>query len=443
MLRCLNAKMTEKGFAALFFAILILALIFAIGMSVALLTLGQQAIAANITKSTQAYFTAEAGIEDALLRLAKSKNWSSPYVFSVGDSSVNVEISEIIGGARTIIGTGDYSNRIRKVRVVYEISSEDVSFHYGVQVGDLGLQMDSNTRVHGNVFSNGPIVGSSNSKISGDAISARPGGRIEIIEIDDSEGGGNAWAATIAGGSQCKIDSDAHYVPSVGSIDCDTVGGSIIQEATSVEPQDMPMTQEQIDGWKVDAAAGGTIAGYSLGGNDEDSLGPVKVDGDMTLDSNAELTITGTIWVTGNLSLNSNVKVQIDPNYSNFSGIILVDGQVFVDSNIILCGSEGFKEAQNECYPSIGSYLMLLSTNISADPNNPAIYSTSNTKTTILYASAGFIKLGSNANLREVIGYGIVMESNVEVSYEIGLADAKFSSGPGGTWEVKSWKEIE
>jgi len=163
----------------------------------------------------------------------------------------------------------------------------------------------------------------------------------------------------------------------------------------------------------------------------------------MTISSNAKLTITGTIWVTGNLSLDSNVKIQLAPGYGSFSGVIVVDGQISVDSNVVLCGSEGFKLNKQECNTSVGSYLMLLSTKSSSDPSNPAIYSTSNTKTAILYASDGFVKLSSNAKIREVIGYGIKMESNADVRYEVGLADAKFTSGPGGSWEVTSWIEVE
>lgn len=436
MLKCLNAKMEEKGFAALFVTVLIMAIILGIGLSVAIFVLGEQKIAYNITKSSQAYYAAEAGIEDALLRLSKSKKWSSSYGFGVGDGSVGVEISDEIGGTRTITATGNFANRIRKIQVVYGITSQDVAFYFGIQVGDLGLGMDGNAVVHGNVFSNGHISGASNTKIYGNAISAKDGGLIKSMKILSSEGGGSAWANRL---EDCTIDNDAFY----NEISSCSVGGTHYMPIEVPEPQDMPITNENIQAWKSEAAAGGTIFGYSLGGNNTDSLGPIKVEGDMTLDSNAELTITGTIWVTGNLSLNSNVKLQLDPGYGNFSGVIVVDGRIFVDSNVVLCGSEGFKEAEKECYPSIGSYLMLLSINNSIDPNNPAIYATSNTETAILYTSAGFIRLSSNAKLREATGYGIYMDSNAEVTYEIGLADARFSSGPGGTKKVKSWREIE
>ena len=429
----------QKGFAALLFAILILAVIFAIGLSAAILTFGQQIISGNITKSTQAYFSAEAGIEDALVRLSKGKPWSSPYTLTTGNVSTNVVISDIIGGSRAITSQGSFVNRIRKAQVVYQISTQDVAFHYGVQVGDLGLQMGSSAKVHGNVFSNGPIVGSSSAKIYGDVISSGPSGRIEDMEIDSAEGGGNAWATTIVGGNDCEVDGDAHYVT---SIDCDTVGGGTLQEADPVGHQDMPITQEQITEWKNEAAAGGEIAGYSLGSSNKDSLGPVKVNGNMSVGSSAELTMTGTIWVTGDLSLTSSAAVELASGYGSFSGVIVVNGKINVGSSVVFCGSEGYKGG-GKCNTSVGSYIMLLSTKNAPNPSDPAIEATSSTKTAILYASDGFIKLSSSSKLKEATGYGISMTSSAEVTYETGLADVRFSSGPGGSWEVTSWKEVE
>ena len=426
----------NNGFAALYVAIIVLIIMAGIALSLLFLVVNQQKILGNSLKSYQSFSVAEAGIEDALVRLAKGMNCPSSYTLTLGNNTSNVVVSDVIGGARTIISTGDINNRIRKVRVVYKISTQDVSFYYGIQVGDLGLQMTGNAVVRGNIFSNGLITGASNTKIYGDAISAGPAGSINTMKIIKSSGkGGNAWATNL---QNCTIDGDAHYTNISGC----SVGGTPYPGEEGPAPQDMPITQEKIDVWQDEAEAGGTIAGYSLGGNNADSLGPVKVDGNMTLSSNAKLTITGTIWVTGNLSLNSNVVVQLAPAYSSFSGIIVVDGQISVDSNVVFCGSEGYKGG-GKCYSSVGSYIMLLSTNASVDPSNPAIYATSNTQTAILYTSEGIIKLGSNAKLREATGYGIYMASNAEVTYETGLADVRFSSGPGGGWEVASWKEIE
>ena len=91
-------KYSDAGFAALFIGVLIMAIMLAIGLTIALLTLGQQRITKNISQSTQSLYTAEAGIEDALLRLSKGKEWQGSYQVLLNQGSTNVEISGIIGG---------------------------------------------------------------------------------------------------------------------------------------------------------------------------------------------------------------------------------------------------------------------------------------------------------------------------------------------------------
>ena len=115
----------QKGFAAFFITILVLAVIFGIAISLTVLILGQQRISGNIVKSSQSYFAAEAGIEDAILRLKNKMKWSSPYNLNVGGASATIEISSIIGGSRTITSKGNFLNRIRKIQIVYKISTNN------------------------------------------------------------------------------------------------------------------------------------------------------------------------------------------------------------------------------------------------------------------------------------------------------------------------------
>ncbi len=93
----LNIKNNQKGFAVFFITILILAVMFGIGVSLTILTLGEHNISRNIIKSSQAYHIAEAGVEDALLRLVKNMNWVSTSTLNIDGGSATIEISEIIG----------------------------------------------------------------------------------------------------------------------------------------------------------------------------------------------------------------------------------------------------------------------------------------------------------------------------------------------------------
>ena len=139
-------KNPKQGFVALYFALLVMLVLSGIGASVFLLTLGQQRIIQNTRESLQAYYGAEAGVEDALIRLVNKQNSCDPpgsppcsNSLGVGNASTTIEISKAVGGARTITSKGDSSNRVRTVRVVHQLTSEDVAFNFGAHVGNPSL----------------------------------------------------------------------------------------------------------------------------------------------------------------------------------------------------------------------------------------------------------------------------------------------------------------
>ena len=145
----------KKGFAALFVTILVMLTMIGIAISITILTISEHKISRAISESTQAYYTAEAGIEDIVFRMSKAKNWSSSYNLSCGGGDALVQVSDAGGGSRTITSKGTFSNAARKIRTIYTISTEEISFYYGAQVGDGGVLMSNNARVRGNIFSNG------------------------------------------------------------------------------------------------------------------------------------------------------------------------------------------------------------------------------------------------------------------------------------------------
>jgi len=80
----------QKGFAAYFIAILVLVAMIGIALSFTILTINEYKISSNIVKSSQAYFAAEAGIEDAILQLKKFLNVPPDYTIVVDKGSVEV-----------------------------------------------------------------------------------------------------------------------------------------------------------------------------------------------------------------------------------------------------------------------------------------------------------------------------------------------------------------
>lgn len=402
-----------------------MAVVFGIALSISILTYREQKIVDNTVKSSQAYWAAEAGIEDALLRLAKGSSWSSPYVLNVGRGKATTTISAVVGGSRNIVAQGDVVGRTRKLQAVYQITAQAISFYYGAQVGDGGMVLGNNARVAGNIYSNGSVT-SAKGYISNSIIVARNGNRIEGLEIND-----NATAHT------CKdstIGKTLTYV-SGGSVTNCTAGILINSRPGEIQPKDLPISPEQINQWKSDAASGGVIVGdHTLSGRVEINFGPKKITGNLLVDNNAVLNITGTVWVEGSLRVDNGATIKLDQNgYGSTSGVIVADGKIKIRPNTYLAGS-GIS----------GSYLLLLSTNPEVlDIVNPAIDIDNNADAAIFYTNQGLIVLRNRVKAREVTGYKVYLDNNAEIFYESGLQDATFSSGPGGSWTVTDWKEIE
>lgn len=410
----------QKGFVAFFIIISVLAVVFGLAISISFLTLREYNILKNIIKSSQAYYTAEAGVEDALLRLANNMNWSSSYALSLNDGSAVIEISDIIGGARVIIVEGNTLGRIRKVSIAYQISTQEASFYYGAQVGDGGITMKSGSIIKGNVFSNGSIIGSGN--ITDTVIVAHNGNKIDGLTI-----GRDVSVHT------CKdstIDGTLTFV-SGGSIESCITGGLVDGGPNEIQPRDFPITQTMIDGWKSEAESGGIISG-DLIISENIFLGPIKIDGNFLI-NNATVTITGTVWVTGTFDVGNNVEVKLDEDsYGDLSGVLIVDGNVQIRNGVLLKGTD-----------SPSSYFLVISTSSSLLETDAAIDVKNNALGSILFAPNGLMVIHNNVELTEATAYKLLLKNNAEIIYEIGMASLKFTSGPGGSWRVSSWREIE
>lgn len=240
-----------------------------------------------------------------------------------------------------------------------------------------------------------------------------------LTSVTNVEVGGDAYANTIVGST---IAGDAYYQ----TIATSTVTGTEYPGSDDPPPTAMPISDSLVNQWKSEAEAGGTIIGdvlYSTIGN---SLGPKKITGNLTLDVGAELAIDGTIWVEGDILLGTNAVVSLNSSYGSSSGVMMADGKIAISNNVTFIGSG-----------SADSYVMILTTNTSLDPNDPALDINNNSDNSIFYASDGVVNVANNASLKEVTGFTIYLRQNAVVAYESGLANINFSSGPGGSWVMK------
>lgn len=247
--------------------------------------------------------------------------------------------------------------------------------------------------------------------------------------------GGSTSVTGVYVGTTASDDAWAHTVQGAtvsGSLYCAT--GSYTSKACNISksdptPQPMPISDGTLQDWKDDALAGGTIVGNYTVGSGGATLGPKKIVGDLLINGGGQLNITGTLWVTGNITVTSGGKARLDPSFGTKSGTIVADGYV------ILAGGSSFAGSG-----TAGSYPFLVTT--SACPaaagcaGNNAISLSGGAGTVALTAQNGTVSINGGTALKAVTAKQIIMSGGATLDYDSGLINANFSSGPGGSWGV-------
>lgn len=242
---------------------------------------------------------------------------------------------------------------------------------------------------------------------------------------------GSQWnqlhVGTVSGTAQAHT---VNYTNATGNIYCQTGTGNNKSCTNQTDPTyiAMPISDANIQSWKDEAEAGGVYNGnYSVGWAGA-TLGPLKINGNLTVSGGGTLTVTGTLWVTGTITLNGGGLIQLSSSYGANDGVVLSDGNITISGGGHATGS-GVS----------GSYIMLLTTSSSTS----AMSISGGSGAVIAYAGNGTMSISGGASLKEATAYKMTIDGGSSVTYESGLANNNFSSGPSGSWSVHSWKEIE
>ena len=429
---------------------------------ISLVAVDETRIARRVLASEQSYFAAEAGVEDMAYRFKTGKQTPSSTVIFIGAVGATTTVTTVAGG-KEIVSRGDALSAIRKAKSVLA-TTDGVSFVYGVQVGDGGIFMENTSKIIGSVYSNGNIIAQNEPEITGDAFAAvtstisgmtingnTRANRFEENTIGGSATsstviytgsvGGNAWADIFSGGT---VNGNAYYRTSISATT--TVNGLRIQiaEAIPTLPKlNMPISDTELDQMEQEALAGGTVSSpcpYKPA--DGSTIGPKKINCDVEIDGTKIVTLAGTLWVSGNFKIKNSAQLKLAPSFGALSGVVVTDnpsnrltsGKVEIDNTAQILGSG-----------QAGSYIMVVSRNNSAESggNETAIDVKNSSATAIYYAPHGEILFQNNGQMKEATAWKLHTKNSVQVIYESGLADVKFSSGPTGGWKIQSWTEIE
>jgi len=231
-----------------------------------------------------------------------------------------------------------------------------------------------------------------------------------------------------------------NYTSATGQIYCATGSGNNKSCDTSrpdPEPIDWPVSEGNIISWQEESELGGITNGnFTLSGSGTTSLGPRKITGNVSVGGSTVLNVTGTLWIQGNLTVNGAGRVRLDGGYGSGSGVIIVDGRVIIAGSSPITGSG-----------TSGSYIMVVSNSdcptSSTCSSNNAIDISGAAGAVILVAQNGTINFSGSASAKQATGYQIKLSGSTNVTYEEGIANLDFSSGPSATWGISSWREIE
>lgn len=235
-------------------------------------------------------------------------------------------------------------------------------------------------------------------------------------------------SSTVTGNLTCESYTSTTVS---GAINCPT----LVTPPADLPPENLPISQANIAQWKADAALGGQHVG-DLNVTANTSLGPREITGNLILGTNGTvLTITGTLFVRGNIDISNGATIHCAAAYGDTSCLIVADGWIHIENNGQFSGSGNPASfvlllTTLNCTGSGGTNCTHHSAAVDVHKNDFQYGATG----VIFYAGQGMIHLHNNVSLSEATAYKLQLDNEAVITYQQGLATAQFSSGPGGSW---------
>ena len=397
----------------------------------------------------QTYYAAESGLNEALYRLIAYPGPGS-YNFDINGVTVTADISSHPSNPyqRIITATAVNTNgNKRSVRISANTSAYSGGFDYAVQGGEGGVYLDNNSLIDGDVYSNAgilPASGGATGNIDGNAYIQYFDSFGSPYILDQVNVSGEAHAHTII---DSDINGQAFYFDDTTIINTD-VSGTTCPNAgchpfsPDPGPRPLPLDESDVNIWKTDID---TYGGSVLFPNPGDcppslasgfycvtssaTLGTKKIVGDFYIGNGATLVLEGNLWVTGDIIMDNNGTIEIDPGLGNGSAVMIADGIIEVNNNYTISGTG-----------DPASFVLLVSMSPSITP--PAVYAANNSDSIVFAALKGRLRVKNNGALNAAAAYELWLEPNATVTFNPLLLAFTIPSGGGnnvgvalGTWE--------
>lgn len=391
---------------------------------------------------------AEAGLQKALFCLKATSDagcggtYGDTHVgqanvpFGNGTFSTTVVVS---GSEKLITSLGITAmNRPATVGVILTTDTapeKDATFDYAIQVGNGGLTMTTGVVVNnGSVYSDSDIDCKGGATVTRNIFVSKIGGG--IINCDVS---GDVHADKV---KDSEVIGDVYYKDDPIDITGTSVGGT--KYPNSLTPLEIDLPTLDLAIWRQAAENGGVVSGDYSPSNGE-SLGPKKIDGNLTLPNGVDITLTGPLWVTGDVFTDNNSSITLDSRFGIKSTVILADNY----PNDISLGGKIRLDNGSETSGSgtDGSFILFISTNDGLLETDPAVEVGNKAGGSLILAMNGLANFLQNSDVAAIAAKKIIMRNNAILNYDnegLTAADAVFWTGETGDWRVRehSWRRL-
>ena len=258
---------------------------------------------------------------------------------------------------------------------------------------------------------------------------------------------GSVFADSI---TDCTVLGDAHYNTESGCV----ISGT---RTTPTTPPDIVpyaplalISPAQMQAWHDEAVGGGTQTCQSGEYKPADgaTIGPTFIPCDLHIDNGRKIKLGGTVWVTGDIRIDNNAVLMLDPSFGTFSGALIGERPLGEDEHthlelrqgVIVCGSEGYNSGTQKCNTSNNSFVHFIYIN---EPLRTSIHIENNVEgRAIFYSPQGRIKIQNGAQVRSVlVGYEFHMYPNSLLEFDEAMREVGFTEGPPGAFTIKDWRE--
>lgn len=447
----------QKGFAALLIIFILGMVSILVASGLVLTGYNESQMARTGASGISAYYVANSGIEDAIYKLNKipifAETSSVTYTLPVDSGAATVTVRP--GSSSTeryidSIGTrGPYVSRIH-VQMLY--TSLIPGFNYAVWGGEGGVEMDNNTTIVGDVYSNESIKGGTSQKfkVNEDCHNAAQidGTASASAQITNLNGVGNGACIQKDAYAQllewCHINGIPNSTNTPSS-DCSSPNAPV-PLPTPPEPIPLPdmrlallKSTVQKNTFTGDCIIGTTVGCYSMISGVA-TVGDIYITGNLVKPNAMDLNFSGPVYVEGNIDFGSNSTVGLDDSINNgVSQITVAKGKIISAANITYATRTIFG------YPKM--FLIFIS---DRDPpsgalcDDPSIELHSNSNSVLFYATQGCAYLTTTSSTSysgAILGEKVKLINNTTLVYDETLRQAVFGITKAGGWQIASFKQ--